>query len=64
MTAPSSVYSDMAAHNAAKRLVVKAFKHQPSPIFALSDAFNLRLMAAARDHLLTGVADARLRIIQ
>ena len=54
----------MAAHNAAKRLVVKAFKHQPSPIFALSDAFNLRLMAAARDHLLTGVADARLRIIQ
>ena len=45
---PSSVYEDPAAHNAAKRLISYSAKHQPSPIMAISDAFNLTLLAAGR----------------
>jgi hypothetical protein len=45
---PQSSYEDPAAHNAAKRLIVKAFRYQPSPVLALSDAFNISIMAAAR----------------
>jgi hypothetical protein len=50
---PQSIYDDPAGHNAAKRLVTYAFKHQPSPIMAMSDAINLCLMAAGRAQLMT-----------